>query len=198
MFSLSPLQLFNQIVEGNKIVTSNTTFRTTVDDDKLKRYTFEVVKAIRNNDLTKLVEMLEDGHSFDACNNNGETLLHLACRRSNLEIIQFLIEDAKASTNVVDNMGRTLLHDACWRPRPDIEIMNYLVSVISIETFMSNDCRGHSCFDYCRKEDWNKWNTFIQLNANEFQRRAKQLNSSDSTPAHEDDVASVLLSLRGN
>lgn len=171
------------------MIMSKGSYHTDVDDNRLKSYTFDVVKAIRSNDINTLRRILHDGHSFDACNNNGETLLHLACRRSNIETIRFLIEEAGAPTNAVDSLGRTVLHDACWRPTINFEIVDYVLSTVSIETLTSKDCRGHLCFDYCRKEDWKVWNSFIQNNQNILTklRSSHEADSIDREVASEDE-----------
>jgi ankyrin repeat protein len=121
----------------------------------------EAVQAIRGNDLTKLRAMIQTGHSLDACNSNGEYLIHLAARRSNLETVQFLLEHADVDVNVRDSMGRTILHDVCWKSSPDMALMNVLLQVISPELLLAQDRRGHSPFDYARKEHWAAWNSFL-------------------------------------
>ena len=54
---------------------------------------------------------------FDGRNRNGESLLHLACRRSTVDVVQFLIHEAQVNMTMTDLYGRTCLHDICWRPR---------------------------------------------------------------------------------
>lgn len=130
--------------------------------ERQQAYTNDAVRAIRSNNVPRLREMLEDGLSFDACNSNGETLLHLACRRSKMETIQFLIEEALVPVNVTDSMGRTPLHDVCWRPRPDVKLMAFLIRCVGPDMIIAEDMRGHNCFDYCRKGDWSEWTTFLQ------------------------------------
>ena len=99
-----------------------------VTDDELVRYTMASVNAIRNGDVAQLRTILQQQlqqqqqqHDtlswFDGRNRNGESLLHLACRRSTVDVVQFLIEEAQVNLFVTDLCGRTCLHDICWRPR---------------------------------------------------------------------------------
>jgi hypothetical protein len=76
---------------------------------------------------------------------------------------------------VVDNMGRSILHDVLWRPhyRQAMELLVLLLGVISPELLVVEDVRGHSCFDYCRKQDYGVWMAFIKKYSSLIQRRAK-------------------------
>jgi hypothetical protein len=165
-----------------------------VSDEELVRYTLAAVGAIRNNDVGKLRELLRqrqltqaNTHEalswLDGRNRNGESLLHLACRRSTVEVVHFLLHEAKVSPFVTDLHGRTCFHDICWRPRVDealpIFTLMYthflaqqprkllssnddgeVIALASLWPFHP-DTRGHSCFDYCRQEHWKEWNSYL-------------------------------------
>jgi hypothetical protein len=165
-----------------------------VSDDELVRYTMAAVGAIRNNNVGKLRELLHQhpppakNHEsslswLDGRNRNGESLLHLACRRSTVEVVHFLLHEAKVSPGVTDLHGRTCFHDICWRPRVDeaLPIFTLMynhflaqqqendsktrdsgnaVALASLWPFHP-DTRGHCCFDYCRQEHWKEWNSYL-------------------------------------
>lgn len=152
-----------------------------LDDELLDSYIMDVVRAIRKSDIRTLRQFLNDGQSFDACNRNGETFLHLACRCSKTEIIEFLIDEANANVNARDGLGRTILHDACWRPLPDLQLLSSLLRRIPIHMILTEDIRGHSCFDYCRKEHWNQWNEFLKQQTDIIERRICLLETSDGS-----------------
>ena len=141
------------------------------DQEWMDRYDCETVSAIRSNDISTLRSLLEEGKSFDACNSNGETVLHLACRRGNLETVKFLIHEAQVQVDVQDGMGRTALHDACWRPTPDTEILKAVMNVLPPEVLLIEDERGHLCFDYCRKDHRELWVGFLQGEAANILKR---------------------------
>eukprot|EP00522_Entomoneis_paludosa_P006051 CAMPEP_0172439336 /NCGR_PEP_ID=MMETSP1065-20121228/360_1 /TAXON_ID=265537 /ORGANISM="Amphiprora paludosa, Strain CCMP125" /LENGTH=213 /DNA_ID=CAMNT_0013188007 /DNA_START=69 /DNA_END=710 /DNA_ORIENTATION=- len=130
--------------------------------NRLDHYTLPVVNAIRSNNVATLQQMWQDGTCFEACNNQGESLLHLACRRSNLETIQFLVETAQVQIHVCDDLGRSIFHDVCWRPTVATDIMAYLLPHLSNKTLLliQPDARGHTPLDYSRPRDWVTWNTF--------------------------------------
>jgi ankyrin repeat protein len=143
----------------------------TVDPDDYEPWDMESVQAISSKDVSKLRELLEEGKCFDACNLNGETLLHLACRRGDLKTVKFLLEEAHVQTDVCDDMGRNIMHDVCWRPTPHLEIMAALISTLSPYTLIAKDRRGHSAFDYARREHWGVWMSFLQENQCLIERR---------------------------
>ena len=104
--------------------------------------------------------MYEAGQCFDACNANGEYLIHLACRRGQPETVEFLINEAKVSVDVRDTMGRTILHDLCWKSSPDLDMMAAVLPLVPPDLLLAKDIRGHTPFDFARKQHWAKWNEF--------------------------------------
>merc|ERR1739844_436499 len=91
----------------------------------------------------------------------GESLLHTSCRRGFTDIVRFFINEAGVSPRVRDDMGRTPMHDACWSSSaPNHEIMRILITSAP-ELLLSKDKRGHSPFDYARREYWPQWVQFL-------------------------------------
>lgn len=127
---------------------------------RLEAFTNEKVDAVRNNDVQTLQRMHQQGQSLDACSKNGESLLHLACRRGNIETVQFLVQVVPAT--IQDELGRTVLHDVCWRPRPDPAMFMVVFHAVPRSFLLTPDARGHTCFDYCRKPEWPLWNAYFK------------------------------------
>jgi ankyrin repeat protein len=145
-----------------------------LNDRRVASYDVAVARAIRNNDVIQLQQLWDDGNSsFDSYNLNGETMLHLACRRSSYETIEFLLNVVQLSTNVKDGIGRTILHDACWRPNLDLDVMDLLIQKVSPELLVTEDSRGHICFDYCRKEHSSQWIDFLRQHSECIEKRSK-------------------------
>mmetsp|Transcript_4662 Transcript_4662/g.6062 ORF Transcript_4662/g.6062 Transcript_4662/m.6062 type:complete len:199 (-) Transcript_4662:94-690(-) len=137
----------------------------------LEHYNTDVVNALRSSNIERLRELLyQEDQCFDACNNNGEYLIHLACRRSDLKTIQFLVQEARVNMNVRDTMGRSILHDVCWRPRMEADIFGFLVQHVDPSFLLRQDARGHTPFDYSRKADWPKWNKFVVQHRQELRK----------------------------
>lgn len=142
-------------------------------DELVKACDNDVARAIRSNDLAKLTELFDEGRCFDGVNRNGESLLHLACRRSDVEIVLFLVNEAHVETDARDSLGRSVLFDVCWRPRPSFELMEAIIRVINPELLIAEDVRGHSCFDYCRKENYGEWLSFLDKSRCLIESRSK-------------------------
>ena len=105
-------------------------------------YDQEVVNAIRSNDVESLQKLHADGINLQCGNRFGETLIHLACRRSTKRLVSFLLDEAGVSLGVRDDFGRTPLHDACWRAEPDLDLLGMLIDR-EPELLMLSDKRGH-------------------------------------------------------
>eukprot|EP00522_Entomoneis_paludosa_P009707 CAMPEP_0172451030 /NCGR_PEP_ID=MMETSP1065-20121228/9198_1 /TAXON_ID=265537 /ORGANISM="Amphiprora paludosa, Strain CCMP125" /LENGTH=198 /DNA_ID=CAMNT_0013202917 /DNA_START=283 /DNA_END=879 /DNA_ORIENTATION=+ len=149
------------------------------DRTNLNSYNHEVVNAIRSSNVAYLRELLYSTNStseqqtFEACNHNSEYLIHLACRRANLETIQFLVLEAGVNVHVRDGLGRTVLHDACWRPRYEPAILEFLMQVLDPMFLLMTDDRGHSAFDYIRKENWNQLTGFLETQRDLVRQRIR-------------------------
>jgi len=152
-------------------------------------YDMETVSAIRRNDIEKLRYMYKnDGKNMNACNRNGETLLHLACRSCNIETVKFLVEEANVNVDsAVDGMGRTVLHDLLWRPTPNFEMLSYLLKStnMSAELLLAEDVRGHTPFGYSRKEHSDQWLAFLRENQARIEQRMARY---DALPEIRNDV----------
>ncbi|GAX19299.1 hypothetical protein FisN_4Lh125 [Fistulifera solaris] len=174
-----PSTLVRRILFDTEILKSKRRDMFAVNDNVeewMENYDMEKITAIRENNLEKLRFILDNGGNFNACNRNGETILHLACRRGNLDVVRFLVDEAQVEIEVQDDLGRSVLHDICWRPFPDFELMAFIMGKVPPAFLLCEDRRGHTCFDYCRKQDWSQWNRFLQLHARSLQRRASLYN----------------------
>mmetsp|Transcript_20833 Transcript_20833/g.60656 ORF Transcript_20833/g.60656 Transcript_20833/m.60656 type:complete len:260 (-) Transcript_20833:21-800(-) len=116
--------------------------------------------AVRSHDLNTLRRLHKEGLSMRCSNKFGESLIHMACRRGYVDVVKFFVEEAGVSLRVRDDFGRTPLHDACWTCEPNEELMDFLV-MHNPELLMMSDKRGHSPFQYARKEHWGVWNHFL-------------------------------------
>jgi ankyrin repeat protein len=129
-------------------------------DEENDSYDAEVTKAVRALDLTELKALHKKGRTFQCGNRFGESLLHMACRRGSIEVVQFFL-DCNVSINCVDDMGRTPLHDAMWNSMAQVELVDLIVSKSPDLLFMS-DIRGHIPLEYCRREHWLIWNKYLE------------------------------------
>mmetsp|Transcript_37 Transcript_37/g.94 ORF Transcript_37/g.94 Transcript_37/m.94 type:complete len:811 (+) Transcript_37:190-2622(+) len=130
-------------------------------------YAQEAVDAVRSNDVDTLRQLAADGKNLQCGNRFGETLIHLACRRSHQDVVEFLIKEAGVSIQVRDDFGRTPMHDACWRSTVDLELMDLLIDSCP-ELLMLSDKRGHTPLDYARREHWDVLIPYLMEKKDQF------------------------------
>ena len=131
-------------------------------EDDISSYDVELVKVIRSKNVDRLREMFLSGRSMNACNQFGESLVHMVCRRGDLDILKFMIEEAKVSFSIKDDFGRNPFHDACWTPTPNTEMMDMLIASADTSLLVSQDVRGNTPFEYVRREHHREWNEYLE------------------------------------
>ena len=136
-------------------------------EENLCGYCQEAVDAIRSNDVEILRKLSEGGTNLQCANRFGESLIHLACRRSHRDVVSFLINEGGVSLRVRDDYGRTPMHDACWRAEVDLELIDMLLDR-EPELLMLNDKRGHTPLDYARREHWGLLVPFLLERTDKF------------------------------
>lgn len=130
-------------------------------EEEIAAYSNDAIAAVRTSDIDALRRIYyTQGQTLRCCNRFGESLLHVACRRSNIDVVSFLLNEANVSPRIKDDYGRTPLHDACWRGNPEYDIVELLLSVEPRLAFVS-DVRGHKPFNYARREHWGAWKDFL-------------------------------------
>jgi hypothetical protein len=127
------------------------------------RYLCDLVK---NNDLETFRSIMNCGISPNPCNSFGESLLHMVCRRGQLDFLKVML-DAGASVQVSDDYGRTPLHDACWASEPALELVELLLQA-DISLMQLTDTRGSLPLDYIRREHWSEWLQWMAKNKERF------------------------------
>jgi hypothetical protein len=127
---------------------------------EINAYGFEALNAVRSQDLETLKKFHKEGRPLKCSNQFGESLLHLACRKSFAEVVKFLVEGAAVPFNVKDDFGRNPAHDACWTVTPNWDLMDVIVDRCP-ELFFIEDVRGHTPLDYVRMEHWPAWTKYL-------------------------------------
>lgn len=128
--------------------------------EEIDAYSNAAVAAVRTSDVDALRRIHGEGQTLRCCNRFGESLLHVACRRSNADVVSFLLKEANVSPRIRDDYGRTPLHDACWRGSPEYDIVELLLAAEPKLAFVK-DVRGHRPFQYARREHWGAWRNFL-------------------------------------
>ena len=124
--------------------------------DEVDSYGFDVLRAVRDGDVAFLRKYHEQGKSLNICNRFGESLLHLACRKQLVPVVDFLLNEANVPAQVCDDYGRTPMHDACWTPEPNFEVVDLILAKCP-DLLLIKDKRGHTPLFYARREHWGNW-----------------------------------------
>ena len=104
----------------------------------------------------------------NACNINGESIVHMVARRGDTEMLQVLLEDGGASVQVSDDMGRTPLHDVCWvADYPAFDAVE-LILQRDIRLLYIQDRRGSLPLNYVPRAHWSLWRDFLDQVADEY------------------------------
>ncbi|CAB9509703.1 ANK [Seminavis robusta] len=129
-----------------------------VTQDRVDAYSLELSKQVRAVNLSYL--RAPRAYNWDACNRQGESLIHLAARRSNLELVEFLLHK-DAVLMVRDDYGKTPLHEACWSKQPNFEIIQWILTKAPALVFC-RDARGFAPLDYVPRECYSAWTEFLE------------------------------------
>jgi ankyrin repeat protein len=158
-FTTSCLKAYG--INANEDVLCKKYFLETTEEH-LEAYEFDVIQAIRDDDIAYLRAMTKEGRKLQGCNRFGESLVHLACRRSSSELVKFLITEGSVCLRVRDDVGRTPLHDVCWRKEPDFELIDLILNE-EPDLLQIADKRGHLPLDYARREHWGLWISYLAV-----------------------------------
>jgi len=122
---------------------------------QINDYDQELIKVVRDSELDKLMNLQISGKSMSACNRYGESIVHMACRRSEFEIVDFILNTG-GDHKIIDDYGRSPLHDAFWRPEPRFDVVTLILDR-DPSLLLMTDIRGASPLSYVRQEHWLLW-----------------------------------------
>lgn len=184
---ISPTDTVRNILQSCSPSSSTETlkyanFFTKPAEEQIAAYDGQKTTAVRNGDMATLRSLLEAGENLNCCNKFGESLIHMACRRAHIDVVRFLLQEAKVSLNARDDYGRTPLHDCCWRPSSNYELMELLLSEVDPRILLVEDVRGHAPFDYSRKDQWEGWNDFLESRKELLLSRLAEVTKTSAEP----------------
>jgi Ankyrin repeats (3 copies) len=158
--------------------------------EEIDAYDMDAVKGVREGNVDKLRALWRVGKTMNAANRFGESLISMACRRGHIQVVRFLLWEAHVRLDIHDDYGRTPLHDACWTSMPNTKIMDELLQVCSPEMLLAEDVRGHTPFQYARREHWEEWETFLKIRSNAILDRLAAA-AANATPTVSTDTIST-------
>jgi ankyrin repeat protein len=153
------------------------TFQKPSEED-VTAYDLETVKAIRANNLDQLRQLWCNGKSMNACNQFGESVLHMACRRGYDKIVEFLLLEVKVRTDRCDDFGRNPFHDALWTSVPNFNVVDLLIDYADPALLLSEDVRGNTPFAYARSDHSEQWIKFLEERREKLIKRIKGDNGA--------------------
>ncbi|CAJ1945883.1 unnamed protein product [Cylindrotheca closterium] len=156
--------LRRQGVDGTTAIAvekANTFFDDVITEAELEAYDQEVLRAIRDSDLETLRSFYKSNRPLKCSNRFGESLLHLACRKSLSPVVKLLVYEAGVPLNIRDDMGRSPLHDAFWTPTVNCELVDLILNKCP-DLLLLPDKRGHTPLNYARKDHWPEWNKYLE------------------------------------
>ncbi|OEU06951.1 ankyrin [Fragilariopsis cylindrus CCMP1102] len=141
-------------------------FQSTPTPQQLEAYSTDILLAVRSNNVEKARQLYADGsyNGTNACNKFQESILHIACRRGSLPMVQFLINEVGLKVNEIrDDYHRTPLHDAFWTTSASPDVIDFLLQSDPnvVELLLLKDVRGYTPLDYARSEHRSKWLHFL-------------------------------------
>lgn len=132
--------------------------------EEIEMYDQDVLTAVRNEDLDTLRSFHRQGRTLKCSNKFGESLLHMACRKGMVDIVDFFVNQAGVPLSVRDDVGRSPLHDACWTPSPNFRIISLILQRCPDLLYIC-DRRGHTPLSYVRQDQWTEWKSFLLVNS---------------------------------
>jgi len=143
-----------------------------VTKNRISAYSLRVTQAVRSTKLDLLERMQEayiraaarSGQShpsplWNACNAHGESIMHVVARRSQLPLLQFVLNHG-GSLHVRDDYHKTPLHDACWTREPNFDCIALLLQK-SPELLLTRDKRNFTPLQYIPAACYPAWNEFL-------------------------------------
>jgi hypothetical protein len=183
---ISPSQYFKNILEsrGYEFVAINgldSPYLTTPTPNQILSYDNVLLQAVRDNDISKLTSLYQQGHTMTACNSYCESILHYAARRGSKDIVKFLL--LHGAICFVDDCGRLPMHDVCWRHFQKYEIANMLLEY-DVNMLYVKDRHGACPLDYVNPRHWAQWCAYLDTVKDKYWP-IKEISKSDVNPIQE-------------
>jgi len=129
--------------------------------EEIDAYGFDVLRAVRESDIDTLRKYHQEGRPLKCSNRFGESLLHLACRKALVPVVDFLVNEVEVPLCVKDDMGRTPLADAFWTIEPNPKLVD-IILLKCPDLLLISDKRGHTPLAYVRQQHWEEWNKYLK------------------------------------
>jgi len=162
-FTIHPLEYLRMILGSRKYCLSThsaiKTYRRKPSELQIASYGKNTIGTIRTSNYNLLDNMISFGISPNPCNSFGESLLHKACRKCDVDIVRTMHRHG-CDTRITDDFGRMPLHDACWTTEPSFQCVQIILEGDG-NLFLAEDARGSTPLMYAPMSTWGKWAEFL-------------------------------------
>lgn len=121
-----------------------------------------VVQAVHTNDTESLSKLLNCGLSPNPCNQFGDAILSLICKRAAYDVFKVFV-DHGCDLQVCDSFGRTALHNLAWSGQFS-SAMAKIIMDSDLNQLLIEDDRGQCPLEYVRRGHWDEWICFLKDN----------------------------------
>jgi hypothetical protein len=168
-----------------KVLSSvNTAYYNEPTKLQLASYGVSVLDSARTGDTDTLRALLHAGLSPNACNPQGESIVHDVCRRGKVDSLRVLMEFG-CDVRIADSNGRTPMHSACWAA-PDFELVEILMQA-DLNLFFISDATGKLPLSYVQKNQHGAWRDFLKSKMDQYWPTC----DAKETESESDDEAAV-------
>jgi hypothetical protein len=141
--------------------TTNSGYRNDPTPFQLASYDVHILKMVAlDKDPHAVDDILACGISPNACNEFGESLLHLVCKFGQDKLLQVFLE-CGADIQISDCAGRTPMHEVCSRSRPSFKTFDLLLQQDTRLIHMQ-DAAGATPLSFVRADQYGAWNTYLE------------------------------------
>jgi len=159
----APIQTYISILESKSYPTQSFSSLSKYysKPSELQKASFgnAVTKAVHSRDCTKLQSLLQSGLSPNPCNQFGDSILNIICKRGQEDLFQTVI-NCGTSIHTSDFFGRTPLHFVCWSSAIRFSIVKKILE-LDVDMLRAIDKVGKTPLDYISADKWDEWNAFL-------------------------------------
>lgn len=125
-----------------------------------------VVQAVHTNDTESLSKLLDCGLSPNPCNQFGDAILSLICKRAAHDVFKVFV-DHGCDLQVCDSFGRTALHNLAWSGQFSATMAKVILDC-DLNQLLIEDNRGQCPLEYVRRGHWDDWIAFLKDNVDTY------------------------------
>ena len=165
--SVSPHQFLMDMLRDRGHSTDRITFgqggyHTSPTPLQLASFGTHMVQAVNNSDTETVSKLLGCGLSPNPCNQFGDAILSLICKRANDSVFSVFMEHG-CDLRVCDSFGRTPLHHLAWAGQFSGPIASAILERDRIQVLME-DKQGKCPMECVRRDQWDAWIDFWKKN----------------------------------